>query len=59
MGEAETGRDRIFSVATGLAQGWPILGHDLGLWVATEAGAAAHNARDRPAVHSSAQCVCD
>ena len=44
MGEAEACGDRIFSVATGLAQGWILGCRNLGSSIATEACAAACSA---------------
>ena len=60
MGEAEAYGDRIFSVVTGLAQGWLLGCRNLGSSIATEACAAARSAceterscaGDRPTTHA-------
>ena len=60
MGEAEACGDRIFSVATGLAQGWLLGCRKLGSSIVTEACPAARSAceterscaRDRRTAHA-------
>ena len=45
MGKGKACRDKIFSVATRLAQGWLLGCRDLGFSIATEAGVATRSAR--------------